>query len=271
MSGVTACEDTPEAAALVPQVGDRVVIDVDAQRFDGPANIAYLSEELRERGHTTSFNWCIGSTFNERGHVIAKFPHAKRGDKMLVYVVLVDGKGVIAIAAEGLKLRLWCGAKVQILPRHTLELKNWRAAALKLFGDVITVPAGDVERCVGVTEACVPHPQGNNQFVWLVRLIDAENVFTLAHSIDLRPWRDTDHQTRKHARQFVTMVPASSSLRPACASFAFRGVGAAAMTLSVDTDDGFLERHIANAFPMESTTYLQRYFLPAADDTFEYF
>lgn len=261
--------DTPAAPpSIVPQVGDRVVVDMDAQRFEGPANAAYFEEELEARGFVRPLLWCVGCVTNERGHIVAKFPHAKRRDEMMVFIVNVDGKGLIAIAAEGLKLRLWCGATVQVLPRHTVEMKGWRSAALPLFSTVTKVPADTVERCLGVAEACLPHPQGKHQFVWLVRLVDAENVFTLAHSIDLRPWRDTDH-LRKHARQIVTMVPATSHKRPVCASFAFQGVGAAAMVMSVDTDDDFLERHISHVAALDSP-YLQRYFLAASDDNFDY-
>jgi hypothetical protein len=258
------------ATPLVPQVGDRVVVKIDAQRFEGPANLAYFEEELLARGYPKLPQWCVGCVTNERGHILAKFPHTKRKDEMTVFIVNVDGKGLIAIAAEGLKLRLWCGATVQLLPRHTVEMKGWRSAALTLFSGVTTVPADTVERCVGVTEACLPHPQGKSQFVWLVRLVDAENVFTLAHSVDLRPWTHSDRQGRKHMRQIVAMVPASSHTRPACASFTFQGVGAAAMSISVDTDDSFLERHISHIASLECTPYLQRYFLAAPDDNFDY-
>lgn len=259
-----------KSESVVPQVGDRVVVDVDAERFEGPFNVAYFEEELEARGLRKPFEWCLGCTTNERGHIIARFPHRKRNDQMLVFVVNVDGRGIIAISAKGIKARLWCGAKVQVIPRVSRDMRLWRAAALCLFKSVTTVPADDVARCVGITEACLPHPHAKYQFVWLVKLVDAENVYTLAHSIDLRPWTESKRRNVKHARQLVVMVPASSHLRPMSASFAFQGVGSAAMTLSVDTDDGFLRRQLTNPCSLDNTPYLQKFFLPVSDENVDY-
>jgi hypothetical protein len=263
-------DDEAAPITVAPQVGDRVIVDVDAESFEGPHNLAYFEGQLQQRGFSKPFDWCIGSVSHARGHVVARFPHEKRRDQMPVFIVNVDGKGLVAMAAQGLKLRVWCGANVLILPRASIEMRSWRTAALSLFAGVAIVPADSVARCVGVAEACVPHPSCKYQFAWLVRLVDADDVFTVAHSIDLRPWSASKTPHTKNPRQLVTMIPASSALRPLSASFPFQGVGASAMMLSADTDDDFVERQLKTRAPLEGTPYLQHFFLAAPDDNTDY-
>ena len=249
-----------------PQVGDRVVIENDSERFESDVSIRYFEEELRQRGVDTELRWCNGAVTGERGSVVAVFAHMKRSDHALVVVVNVDGRGLIAISSRGVALKMYCGLRVQLLPRLSLEMKAWRASGRLAFINATTVPVEDVSRCVGVTEACVPHPQRRGQFVWLVLLDDAENVFTIAHAIDMVQFDPSRQQKRcRPPRQLLTMVPSTSS-RGGSSNFEFRGAGSKAIRTAVEADDECVLRLVQQVQETDESFYLHKYFSATSDE-----
>jgi hypothetical protein len=169
-----------------------------------------------------------------------------------VYVVNVDGLGLVALARAAFVVKVRAGMTVCVVPQRSEKYDLWRAAAARHVLDVKLLPAQVVPNAEGVVLRISPHPEYVGHFYVLVGLCDSvADECVIAHGTEVCQPRK--RRGKREREQHLRFVCSSEDMLPYC----FEGFGAEAMKAAVQSDPMFIMRAITERAEFPAAERLQ--------------